>query len=147
MATKIREASFALQIVRRRTGDAAIIYRRSLDEKRRERLTRISGISPLAFSSGASLLRTAVRESTPTENKPPALVPGPFIPLDSDWGAKVAVYAMVASGLRNADRMNHASLNLRESDGAEAAWWFGVLQNGTRNRARRALRILLEAVS
>ena len=147
MTTKIREASFALQIVRRRLGDAAIIYRRSLDEKRRERLTRIAGISPLAFTSGAALLRAAVRESAASEARAPALNPGPFIPLDPEWGAKVAVYALVASGLRNANRMNHAALNLRDSDGAEAAWWFGVLQNGAKNRARRALRILLEAVN
>ncbi len=58
---KIRQAAFALRVVRRRSGDAAILYRRSLDAKHQERLTRIKSISPLAFSAGASLLRAAVR--------------------------------------------------------------------------------------
>ncbi len=29
------------------------------------------------------------------------LTPGPFIPLDADWGARVACYALVAEGLRD----------------------------------------------
>lgn len=140
---KIREASFALQIVRRRSGDAAILYRRTLDANRKERLTRIAPISPIAFSAGAALLRAAVRA---TSGPGAMLTTGPFHPLDPDWGARVACYAVVAAGLRNPDRLHQAAANLHHADGAEAAWWFGLMRNGKGKRAVRALRILVEAV-
>lgn len=101
----IRQASFALRVVRRHTGDAAILYRRSLDASHQERLTRIKSISSLAFSSGASLLRAAVRASSGKDTK---LTTGPFHPLDADWGARVSCYALVGSGLRNAERLHRA---------------------------------------
>ncbi len=140
---KIRQASFALRIVRSRSGDAAILYRRSLDAKHQERLTRIKSISPLAFSAGASLLRAAVRAGSGSDAR---LTTGPFHPLDADWGARVACYALVGSGLRNAERLHRAAMNLQHADGAEAAWWFGLMENGTRKRVVGALRILVEAV-
>lgn len=140
---KIREASFALRVVRRRTGDAAILYRRRLTSNGNERLDRISPISPLAFSSGASLLRAAVRA---IEGPSAKLNLGPFHPLDSDWGARVACYAIVSSGLRNADRLHRAASNLQHADGMEAAWWLGLMDRPNGKRAIRALRILLEAV-
>ncbi len=37
-------------------------------------------------------------------------------------------------------------MNLQHVDGPEAAWWFGLMQNGKRKRVVRALRILVEAV-
>ncbi len=140
---KIREATFALQVVRRHAGDAAVLYRRALDAKQKERLTRIAPIGPLAFAAGAPLLRAAVRANITGVTK---LAPGPFYPLDPDWGARVACYAMVAAGLRNADRMYKAAANLQAADSTEAAWWFGLMQNGHKARARRALRIIVEAV-
>ena len=96
---KIRQAPCALQIVRRRAGDAASLYRRSLDAKRKERLTRIVSISPLAFAAGAPLLRAAVR-ATRGGDAMLRIAPGPFFPLDPDWGARVACYALVASRVR-----------------------------------------------
>ncbi len=74
------------------------------------------------------------------------LTTGPFHPLDADWGARVACYALVGSGLRNAERLHRAAMNLQHADGAEAAWWFGLMGNGGRRRVVRALRILVEAV-
>lgn len=140
---KIRQASFALRIVHRRSGEAAILYRRSLDVRQKDRLTRIAPISPLAFSAGAGLLRSAVRETSGANAR---LVTGPFHPLDGDWGARVACYALMASGLRNADRLHRAAENMRNSDGAEAAWWFGIMTRPGGKRAIRALRIIAEAV-
>ena len=139
----IREAPFALRVVRRRTGEAAIVYRRRLTEKKEERLDRIGAIGPLAFSAGSGLLRAAVRALAGQRAK---LSTGPFHPLDPDWGARVACYALVARGLRNASRLYKAAENLRAADGAEAAWWFGILTGGRGRRAVRALRILVEAV-
>lgn len=139
----VRKASFALRVVRRRAGDAGVLYRRSLDDKRRERLTKVAPISPLAFSAGSSLLRSAVRATAGTTAK---LTPGPFHPLDPDWGARVACYAIVASGLRDPDQMQRAAANFQRADGAEATWWLGLMGNGRRRRAVRALRILVEAV-
>jgi hypothetical protein len=143
---RIRKASFALRLVRRRAGDAAIVYRRSLDEKMCERLNRVAAISPLGLASASLLVKQAVKASLP-EGKRLKLEPGPFFPLDDDWGARIACYAMVASGLRNADRLHKAASHLQSSDPGEAAWWFGLMRNGRQRRTRRALRILLEAVN
>ena len=142
---KVRQASFALRVVRRRTGDAAILYRRTLNKKHEERLSRVVSISPLAFSAGAALLRAAVRGS---EGPSAKLTTGPFHPLDDDWGARVACYAKIASGLRNANRLARAAANILQADGTEAAWWSGLMgrSNSSGVRATRALRILTEAV-
>jgi len=139
----VREASFALRVVRRRAGDAGILYRRSLNQRREERLTRITSISPLAFTVGLPLLRSGVRAVAGPAAR---LAPGPFHALDPDWGARVACYALVASGLRNADRMSRAAAHLREADAAEAAWWFALMSRRDGKRAVRALRVLTEAV-
>jgi hypothetical protein len=139
----IRQANFALRVVRRRAGDAGILYRRTLTGNQEERLTRIAAISPLAFSAGAGLLRDAVRAMSGK----PKLAYGPFHALDPDWGARVACYSLVAAGLRNASRLHRAADNLRHADGTEAAWWFGLMVNrSSGKRAVRALRILIEAV-
>jgi len=140
---KTREAAFALRIVRRRAGDAAILYRRTLNKRQQERLTKVGPISPLAFTAGAPLLRTAVRRTSGPSTR---LAPGPFLPLDGDWGARVACYTLAAMGLRNADRLHKAAANLQQADATEAAWWFGLMSGGQRVRAVRALRILVEAV-
>jgi hypothetical protein len=139
----VREASFALRVVRRRSGDAAILYRRTLTDKHEERLTRIGAVSPLAFSAGAGLLRDAVRARADAAAR---LTTGPFHALDPDWGARVACYTLVARGLRIAGRLHKAAENLRLADGTEAAWWFGLMNRPGGKRAVRALRILVEAV-
>ena len=140
---RVRQASFALRVVRRRAGDAAILYRRTLNSRQEERLTKIAAISPLAFSAAAGLLRAAVRA---TNGRSAKLTSGPFHPLDPDWGARVACYALVARGLRDAQRLHKSAEHLRHSDGVEAAWWFGLMWRSGGTRAVRALRILTEAV-
>jgi hypothetical protein len=139
----LRDASFALRVVRRLGGDAGILYRRTLTPKRVERLTRIRAISPLAFAAAMPLLRAAVRGSGGTGGI--RLSTGPYHPLGEDWGARVACYALVASGLRDGGRMARAAANLKEADAAEAAWWFGAMTRRDGRRAIRALRILTEA--
>jgi hypothetical protein len=138
----VREASFALRIVRRRVGDAGILYRRTLNQKRVERLTRVTSISPLAFTAGLPLMRAGVRASAGLAAR---LSPGPFHALDPDWGVRIACYARVASGLRHAERLARAAGHLREADAAEAAWWFAMMSRRDGRRAVRALRILTEA--
>jgi len=140
---KIREAPFALRIVRRRAGQAAVLYRRSLNEKHEERLTKVAAISPLAFTAGSTLLRAAVRAA---EGPKARLTEGPYHPLDADWGARVACYGIAARGLRDGNRLYKAATHLRHADPAEAAWWLGLLRGGQAKRAVRALRILVEAV-
>ena len=137
----IRDASFALRIVKRKQGTAAIIYRRSLNPKAEERLARVAAISSLAYSAGSSLLRSAARTSNGEK-----LVPGPFYALDPDAGAAVACYSIVSRGLRNASGLHNAAENLRRADPTELAWWFGLMSGSRRVRAVRALRILVEAV-
>jgi hypothetical protein len=139
----IRRASFALRVVRRRDGDAAILYRRRLIEKGEERLDRVAAISPLAFSASQSLLRAAVRAISGPAAK---LSYGPFHPLDPDWGGRVAAFSLIARGLRNADRLHRAASHLKDADGTEAAWWLGLMEKPGGTRAVRALRILSEAV-
>jgi hypothetical protein len=139
----VRRASFALRIVRRRSGDAGILYRRTLTAKRVERLTRIGAISPLGFSAGMPLLRSAVRGSGGTAGV--RLATGPYHPLDGDWGARVACYALVASGLRDPGRLARSAAHLKDADATEAAWWLGAMTRRDGRRAVRALRILTEA--
>lgn len=141
----MREAAFALRVVRRSGGDAGIVYRRTLTAKRLERLTRIRAISPLAFAAAMPLLRAAVRGSGGSGGV--RLAAGPYHPLDADWGARVACYALVASGLRNGQRMARAAGHLKDADAAEAAWWFGAMMRRDGRRAIRALRILTEATN
>ena len=140
---KVRQADFALRVVRRRTGDAGILYRRRLTSKGEERLDRVAAVSSLAFAAAAPLLRSAVRS---TSGPSARLTPGPFHPLDADWGARAACYALVASGLRRADRLARAASHLQHADGTEAAWWLGLMARPNGKRAVRALRILVEAV-
>lgn len=137
----VRQSSFALRVVRRKAGDAAILYRRTLNKRMEERLTRITSISPLAFTAGFPLLRTAVRAAGGAR-----LTAGPFHPLDPDWGARVACYALEASGLRDGDRLHRAAMQLKDADAAEAAWWFALMYRSNGKRAVRALRVLTEAV-
>jgi hypothetical protein len=137
----VRTASFALRVVKRKTGTAAIIYRRSLKTNGSERLTRVAAIGPLAYSAGAALLRSSVRNLNGHK-----FMPGPYYPLDQDGGARVACYALVARGLRNASALHNAADNLKRADGTEAAWWLGLMGGNKRTRAVRALRILIEAV-
>lgn len=140
---KVRQASFALRVVRRRVGDAAVLYRRRLTLKGEERLDRVASISPLAFSAAAPLLRAAVGSVAGVGVR---LTTGPFHPLDEDWGARVACYALVAVGLRNPERLHRAASHLQHADGTEAAWWLGLMARPGGKRAVRALRILVEAV-
>lgn len=140
---KVREASFALRVVRRRSGDAAIVYRRRLDQNGRERLTKIAPIGTLAFSAGATLLRAAAKGSNGGHAR---LEPGPFLAMDADWGARVACYALVSTGLKDTGRLHKAASNLQHADGAEAAWWLGLMTQPGGKRAVRALRIIVEAV-
>ncbi len=140
---KIREATFALRIVRRRNGDAAIVYRRKLDSRQRERFTRLGAISPLAFTAGTPLLRSAVRATAGASAK---LSAGPYHALDPDWGARASCYALLSAGLRQPEGLRKAADNMRNSDGTEAAWWLGLMTRPGGRRAVRALRILAEAV-
>ena len=145
-AMKLRDAPFALRLVRRKAGTAAIPYRRRLDDHGRDRLQKVAALSPLAYTSGLPLLRAAVQGSRGAAKPGSAkLAPGPFLPLDHDWGARVACYALVAAGLKNGDRLTKAARNLREADPAEASWWLGRITRED-GRALRALRILTEAV-
>jgi len=139
----IRRASFALRVVRRRDGDAAILYRRRLTDKGEERLERVAAISPLAFSASQSLLRAAIKATSGPNAK---LSYGPFHALDPDWGARVAAFSLIARGLRNAEGMHRSASHLKHGDGTEAAWWLGLMERPGGKRAVRALRILLEAV-
>lgn len=147
----VREASFALRIVKRKAGKAAIVYRRSLKTNGVERLARVAAIGPLAFSAGASLLRASLpapglRQAGVRGANVTKLTPGPYYPLDPDYGARVACYALVTSGLRNANAMHNAADALKRADATEAAWWLGLMSGTRRVRAIRALRILVEAV-
>jgi hypothetical protein len=158
----LRESQFALRITQRKEGKAAVVYRRRSDNEGRDRLQRLATISPLAFTAAASLLRDAVSKSRPEasgnsnhggvinsiEHKPAekVLITGPFHPLDPDWGARVACYGIIASGLRDGERLMRSADQIHRADATEAAWWLGLLARDDNQRAVRALRILTEAV-
>jgi hypothetical protein len=137
-----RAAPFALRVVQRRQGLAAIVYRRRLNDKMEERFDKVAALSPLALTAGSGLLRAAVRLSMGGGR----LQPGPFVPLDEDWGARVAGFALVAKGLRNPRRLSRAAEYWRAADATEAAFWFGRMQDGRATRWLRAARVITEAV-
>ena len=149
----IRQSPFALRVVNRREGSGAIVYRRRPDEAGRDRLKRVASIGAMSYTAGLPLLRAAVSRSrvngqsngraNGNGNGIPA---GAFHPLDGDWGAKVASYAILAAGLRDTQRLGLAASHLRHADPTEAAWWLAMLTREDNVRAIRALRILTEAV-
>jgi len=141
-APALRQAPFALRIVQRRGGRAAIIYRRQADPQGRDRLQRIAALSPLAFTAAGGLVRQAL-EGAGLQRPGPA---GAFIPLDADGGARLACFGLLAAGLRDGARLSRAADHLRAASGAQAAWWLGLLTQEDGGRALRALRILTEAV-
>lgn len=163
---RIREAPFALRVVQRKEGKAAIVYQRRADVHGRDRLQRVAAISPLAFTAAIPLLRDAVAQSqlekpgfwpqnpvsehqNAAPNRPSNnhnLTTGPFHPLDSGWGARVACFAIIAAGLRNGERLMLAASHMRHADTDEASIWLGMLTRDDNVRALRALRILTEAV-
>jgi hypothetical protein len=158
----LRTAPFALRVVQRKEGRAAIVYQRRPDSKGRDRLQRVGAISPLAFTASSSLLVAAITKSTFDSGKEQRssvksskgqgrtsraiLSLGPFHPLDAEWGARVACYAIISSGLRDGEKIAYASRHMQHSDANEAAWWWGLLSQDNNKRALRALRIITEAV-
>ncbi len=145
--TAIRRAPFAVRFVQRSDGLAAIVYARRATETGKDRLQRIAAMGPLAVSASTGFLRHAAKEcgaKNGARSEPVAI--GRCRPLDAEWGPRVACFAMVASGLRDPDRLMRAAAHLRAANPDEAAWWLGLLTRDTDNRALRALRILTEAV-
>jgi hypothetical protein len=140
---KIRVANYALRIVQRKEGQAAVVYRRILDAQKRNRLVRVAAISVSGFTAGRTLLMNAVKA---VDNSVRRLKSGPFYPIDDLWGPKIACYSLISSGLTDIDKLHRASENLRHSDDAEASWWLGIITRGDKSRGIRALRILVEAV-
>lgn len=150
--SRVRHSPFALRITQRKDGAAAVVYQRRADPEGRDRLQRVASLGPLAYGAALPLLRAAVAASAAqSADAPPQanglrLTPGPFYPLDAAWGARVACYALVASGLTNGERLIRAAQHLRVADADQAAWWLGLLTHNGSTRALRALRILTEAV-
>jgi hypothetical protein len=138
-----RAAPFALRVVQRSGGLAAIVYRRRVNDRMEERFDRVAALSPLALTAASGLLRAAVKAAGGKAK----LEPGPYQPLDADWGARVAGFALVARGLRSARRLSKSAEHFRAADAAEAAAWFGRMQDGRGLRWVRALRIITEAVA
>ena len=145
--TAIRRAPFAVRFVQRSAGLAAIVYARRTTDDGKDRLQRIGSMGPLAVSAAAGFLRQAIQQSaSPTGSRSELIAPGPYRPLDAEWGPRVACYAIVAAGLRDPERLMRAAANLRAANAVEAAWWLGLLYRSLDNRPVRALRILTEAV-
>ena len=150
-AETLREAPFAIRVTERKEGKAAIVYRRRADAEGRDRLQRVGAISPLAFSAATPMLREAIASSRVRGQEESngviiELTPGPFHPVDADWGVRVACYAIISTRLRDGERLMLAANHLRYANPDEAAWWLGRLAWEDNVRALRALRILTEAV-
>lgn len=138
----LRQAPFALRVVRRTEGVAGIVYRRISTPDRVDRLVNAATVSPLAFTAGRSLMTAASRS---VMGRQVTLEPGPFVPLDLDWGARIACFARVTAGLREPDRISRAAGALQHATGTEAAFWLGLIERDPSSRTIRALRILTEA--
>ena len=149
-ASPTRQAPFALRVVDRKGGTAAVIYRRQANNPGRDRLRRVAALSPLCFGAAAMMLRQAVlagrNEAKAGQRSEDVLSRGAFHPLDADWGARVACYGLLAAGLRDGERLLLAAKHIRHTPGDQAAWWLGLLGQVDNTRALRAFRILMEAV-
>lgn len=149
-STSLSKAPFALRVTQRKSGLAAIVYRRQADSRGRDRLQRLGDVPPLAYQAALPLLRQAVRASRLAEpgrnGNEPDLAPGPYLPLDAQWGVRVACYAIITTRLYDGERMMLAAEHLRHADPDLLAWWLGLLLQRDNSRALRALRILTEAV-
>jgi hypothetical protein len=138
----LRNAPFAVRITRRDGNLAATIYRRTLNSRRLNRLTRLTAIGPGAFTAATPLLRAALNAADRTAR----FDPGPYLPIDANWGVRLACFGLVGTGLRDTSRLVQTARRLRDADATEASWWLGQMTSPTGPRAVRALRILLEAV-
>jgi len=142
---KVRQAPYALRLVKRNEGTAAILYRReALGNGKADRLHRIGALSPMAYLAATPLIREGVRAAEGPKVQPQV---GPCHALNDDWGARIACYSYISMGLRDLERLQVAASHLARADGTEAAWWFGLLKGGMGARAVRAVRILVEAVA
>lgn len=143
----IRQSPYALRFFQRSDGLGAVVYQRRATRNGHDRLARVAAIGSLAVQAGSSLLRAAVHDCAPSSAAFPApLAPGPCRPLNAEWGPRVACYAIVAAGLRDAERLMRSAAHFRAANPDEAAWWLGLLLQPDNVRALRALRILTEAV-
>ncbi len=99
----------------------------------------MGGDKPRPYHRGAQTVAQLGQQRAPTRGRPKGgkATLCPPEPRRQGWSGP---------GLRNAERLHRSAMNLQRADGAEAAWWFGLMENGTRKRVVRALRILLEAV-
>lgn len=142
-AHRLKQTAFALRVTRRREGNAGIVYRRRLNESGQVRLEKIAEMTPEVLASGTFLIRKAVRATTPDAQ----LEPGPYLPIDEDWGVRVGCYAKACDGLQVPYRLDRTAEHLLQADPNEAAWWLGLMSrsNGHGQRAVRAFRILTEA--
>jgi len=146
----VRQSPFALRVVQRKWGRAAIVYRRQPDGSGRDRLQRVAALSPLAFRAAQPMLRDAVWAADgagkPTPPAHEVLTPGQFHAMDAEWGVRVGCFALIAAGLRDGERLLRAADHLRHAAPDQAAWWLGLLTQPNNSRPLRALRILTEAV-
>ena len=97
----------------------------------------------MAFTAGLPLLRTAVVSMSGPGKK--LVAGGKFLPLDPDWGAAWPATPWFPRGCATLSAYFMRRI-IPDADGAEAAWWLGMMRNGHRKRPLRALRILVEAV-
>jgi hypothetical protein len=156
----LKEAPYALRVTRRDGAEVVHVYRREPDANHRDRLQRLVTLGPLARQAGEALLRRAV-DGAPDPTLPagrrrarraagPAPWPmpvGPFRAVSAEWGARVALYALVTRGIRDATRLPLAARHVVEMSGTDATWWVGLTTGARAERGIRALRILTDAVA
>ncbi len=99
---ELKNAPFSFRITFRKGGEAAIIYRRMLDKRSRETLQRIVAVSPQAFAAGRGLFNAAVKDIRGNSNT--VVSNGHHQSLDADWGARIACFGFVSSGLADPEK-------------------------------------------
>ena len=126
---------YALRVDRGR----AVVLRRRLDERGDDVLQPVSTIRGPAYGLAEHWL---ARTATGMDR----LLPGTY-PLNSDDGPRIALYALVAKGLRDVDRISDSLTCISGGDGNECAWWLGMIWAYCDDRPLRAVRVLVGAVA
>lgn len=105
----------------------------------------VHGEKALSMNETATFAIMPLLEQAAGKNPVPT---GVRIGIDYTYGYRLACYAAVVSGLRNSRYIANAARHIQQAEPYGLCWWWQQMTSAdteTASRAKRALRILVEA--